>query len=187
MAWKDSKRYVTLGSVGSGASPAEKERPRFNYRQHRAFPGGVISRYDFEHLQNPPDDKQKLALALYREGLNTNSEFYRFLSFFKILNITLLTGADQVAWVNSNPVETLELSLDALRINRKHKNYTKAIEASLYRFLVDYFCNGYLQVFNASSGERVSHKTAFVPVNIDVSTTVEAWKKKMVELEGDKR
>jgi hypothetical protein len=33
------------------------------------------------------DEKKRLAIALYREGLNINSAPYQFLSFFKIINI----------------------------------------------------------------------------------------------------
>jgi hypothetical protein len=84
MAWKESSAFVTLGAIIGGAYPTERDKPRFNYSEGRILRGGVISRFDFEHLQNPSDDKQKLALALYREGLNSNTDFYRFLSFSKL-------------------------------------------------------------------------------------------------------
>ena len=319
------------------------------------FRYAVISRFDFEQLQNPPNDKQKLALALYREGMSSYSydvQFYRFLSFFKILNIKFSTGKAQIAWINGNlakiwnlraqerlaelqktqadigdylwkqgrnaiahantdpildpdlptdraaatrdadlmqglaevfiqeemgvpsqrkiwqehlyelegfkrlfgdnlvarlkaaqntplanfpsiplltfnlkeqppydclttlpfhvagckegivflatdpktqpmavvlalnfPGESLELVLSNFKVNRKQEKYTKAGEACYYRFLIEYFCNGYLQVFNAETGERLSHKTAFLPVDIDLNATVEAWKKKIEELQ----
>jgi hypothetical protein len=43
-----------------------------------------------------------LALGLFREGLTLNSDPLAFLSFFKILNITLPKGSAQIAWINSN-------------------------------------------------------------------------------------
>jgi len=100
MAWKEGKAFASLGAMSSGASPTDRDKPRFNYGEGRVFRYAVISRFDFEHLQNPPNDKQKLALALYREGLNSYSydvQFYRFLSFFKILNIKFSTGKAQIA------------------------------------------------------------------------------------------
>ena len=51
-----------------------------------------------------------------------------------------------------------------------------------YNFLISYFCNGCLEVFNEDTCDRLSHKTAFIPVNIDLHATVEGWKKKIEEL-----
>lgn len=30
MAWKDGRRYVTLGAISSGARPEDRDSPRFN-------------------------------------------------------------------------------------------------------------------------------------------------------------
>jgi hypothetical protein len=355
MAWKEGKAFVTLGAIAGGALPTERDNPRFNYSEGRVLRGASISRFDFEHLQNPSDDKQKLALALYREGQNSyNAQFYRFLSFFKILNIKFSTGKEQVAWINTNlgkiwnfmaqrrlaelqktepnigeylwkqgrnaiahaytdpildpdiptdrtaamkdadlmeglaavfiqdelgvpslrkiwqehlyelegfkqlfgeiltarlkakenvplndfppipllrlnlkeqpaydclsaltfrvvackdgivllatdhavqpmavalalnfPTETLELVLNMFGVNQNQEKYTKAMAACYYSFLIGYFCNGRLEVFNSGTGERLSHKTAFIPVNIDLQATVEGWKKKIEELGTD--
>jgi Methylamine utilization protein MauJ len=355
MAWKEGKAFVTLGSIIGGARAADRDAPRFNYSEGRILRYAVTSRFDFEHLQNPSDDKQKLALALYREGLNNHeNQFYRFLSFFKILNIKFATGKAQIGWINANqgkmwdfiaqqrlaellktepdigkylwkegrnaiahanaepildpdihtdrttatrdsdlmqglaeafiqeelgvasqrkiwrehlyelegfkrlfgealtarlkakesvpqetfptippltlnlkeqpsyecltalsfrvaackegvvflatdrsaqpmavtlalnfPAETLELVLNMFGVNRKQEKYTKASAACYYGFLIGYFCNGCLQVFNAMSGERLSHKTAFLPVDIDLHATVEGWQKKIKELEAE--
>jgi hypothetical protein len=95
MAWKDGRAFVSLGAIAGGARPEERNTPRFNYGEGRVLRSAVISQFDFEHLQTPTDDKQKLALALYREGVNSYSydvQFYRLLSFFKILNIQFSTG-----------------------------------------------------------------------------------------------
>jgi hypothetical protein len=104
MAWKDGQAYMLLGGVGFGASRSAKngKPPLDNYRAKRRLPGRVISRFDFEHLQNPSDPKQKLALALYRDGLCSNSDFYTFLSFYKVINIGKDKGPVQVAWINAN-------------------------------------------------------------------------------------
>ena len=356
MAWKEGKAFVSLGAIAGGALPSERDKPRFNYGEGRVFRYAVISRFDFEHLQNPPNDKQKLALALYREGLNSYSydvQFYRFLSFFKILNIKLEKGKEHVAWINGNvgkvwnfraqerlaelqrtqadigdylwrqgrnaiahayaepildpdlptdraaatrdadlmqslaevfiqeemgvpsqrkiwqehlyelegfrrlfgdnlvarlkakenvlladfprippltlnlkeqtpyecltalpfraaackegtvflvtdpnaqsmavvlalnfPGESLELVLSNFTVNQRQEKYTKAVAACYYRFLIEYFCNGYLQVFNAETGERLTYKTAFLPANIDVGAMVDVWRKKIEELEA---
>lgn len=102
MAWKDDKFFVTRGSIESGARLTERDHPRFNYRQKRHYPYGVLSRFDFEHLQTANDERQRLALALYREGLGADNEFYRFLSFYKIINIIQRTVQDQSTWTNAN-------------------------------------------------------------------------------------
>lgn len=351
MAWKEGSPFVTLGGVIGGARPADKDNPRFNWREGRILRGGIISTFDFEQLQDPPEDRQKLALALYREGLNSNNDFYRFLSFFKILNIGYANGHEQANWINVNhnnvwshmaqtrlqelqktvpdvglyllrkgrdaiahtfsqpildpdlptdredvrrntylmeglaqtfiqeelgvpsqrkiwaehlyelegfksifgdalvkrlklkenvpltdfpsipaltlnlkeqppyeclnalrfrihacrngvvllatdikiqptqvllqlnfPDEQLELLLPRFGINSRAPGYTKDLAASCYRFLIGYFGNGCLQVFDSATGLRLSYKLAFLPLNVDPHATIESLKKRIEEL-----
>lgn len=357
MAWKEEQEFVTLGSIGSGATIADKDKPRFNYSEGRVLRYRVISRFDFEHLQDPPDQKQKLALALFREGLNSNMPFYRLLSFFKIVNIGFGKGREQVDWINANlgkvrnmwgqerlqelsgsvadvgdylwvqgrnaiahaydqpikdpdvpvdvltanrdselmqvlakifiedelgvpsltkiwkdhlyelagfkrifgdrltgrlkggesvpladfpalpplciglnvglrqglryealdalpfsvggcergvvrlkadqarqpvdlylvldfPGERLELVVMSLSINREHQQYRKSIEVSQLQFLTDYFSNGYLQLYDATTGERLSHKTAFIPCNIDPGRMIDGFQARIAQLQA---
>ena len=341
MAWKDSQYYISRGSAGGGARPEHRNTPRFNYREKRHNPYVVISRFDFEHLQVPTNDRQRLALALYREALGANQGFYKFLSFFKILNIIYDKVSEQAAWINGHvqqvrdyfslqrlhelqasginigeylvrqgrnaiahafqqpirdpdvitdivsvkkdadlmqglatvmieeelgfpslskiwrehlyelegfralfgealtarlksgedvlpqevpaippltinlkekplyqafsnlsfriascqrgkvflatdttqhavhigvvldfPDERLELSIESLTINRQHSQYSRQLETSLLEFLIDYFSNGFLQVVDDTTHKRLSHKTAFVPVNVDVRAAI---------------
>jgi hypothetical protein len=44
---------------------------------------------------------QHLALGFYREGFGSKSPFYRFLSFYKILEIPFRDGSDKGKWVES--------------------------------------------------------------------------------------
>ncbi|MCH7603546.1 MAG: hypothetical protein IIB54_12335, partial [Planctomycetes bacterium] len=64
--------------------------------------GGVIGNNHFDYLPDPPDPKAKLALALYREGLSVNLTPYKFLGFFKIINIIRNKGPDQIQWITDN-------------------------------------------------------------------------------------
>ena len=358
MTWKDGKAYLTLGSGGWGTSFFEKSKPQFFYREKRQSPYGVITEYDFEHLHVSKDTHQNLGLALYRDALGVNNDFYRFLNFYKIINIRHARGKQQMEWINANisrlesstswtaplgverleelqkhesdighylyvqgrtaiahaymkPIrdpdipkdrmtiaqdislmralaemfieqelgvpsigttwrehlyelsgfkslfgdtltqrlkssedvpmtdfpripllsiglkekasyqaleklkfeirecragrvilvtdggpesaqvvilldfcqETLELAWETLGITRNHPNYSKAAEASIFRFLIDYFLNGSLQIINAETGERVSHKTAFIPVDINLEATIAGWRTQIKRLE----
>jgi hypothetical protein len=40
-------------------------------------------------------------------------------------------------------------------------------------------------VFDAKTGERLSQKTAFLPLNVDLHRTVEGWEQKIKELEAE--
>jgi hypothetical protein len=351
MAWKESSPFVTLGAAISGAKATDRNRPRFNWREERILRGGIISTLDFEHLQNPSGNKQKLALALYRDGLNSNNEFYRFLSFYKIVNIGYERGPQQAAWINANlnnvwghtaqlrlqelqktepdvgayllkqgrnaiahafsqpildpdlptdraearsntylmeglsqtfiqeelgvpslrkiwdqhfyelegfkrlfgdvlvhklkakesvppgdfpaipaltlnlkehqpyecfstvpfrvaecrggivllkadpntqpmhvilnldfPSEQLELVISALGIDPLGAGYTRDLAISFYEFLIGYFGNGCLQVFDSTSGLRLSHKLPFIPLNVDPRTAIERWQQEIQKL-----
>lgn len=54
------------------------------------------------------DEIQKLALGLYREGITTNSVFYSFLSYFKIITIKYPEGPQVARWINDN-LETVHV------------------------------------------------------------------------------
>lgn len=102
MAWKDDAMFITRGSMAGGAREQDRNTPRFNYKEKKRYPYGVISSYDFEHLQVVREPRQQLALALYREGLNADQGFYAFLSFYKIINILRNQVRQQSEWINAN-------------------------------------------------------------------------------------
>ena len=102
MAWKDNNAYVTRGGTAGGARLEDEDKPRFNYLEKRRITGYVISRFDFEHLVVATDDRQRLALALFRDGLNSDNEFYKFLSYYKIVNILHSRPDDQMRWINGS-------------------------------------------------------------------------------------
>lgn len=62
----------------------------------------VDDRFELNYVPEPADEKARLALALYREGLTLNSVAYQCLSFFKILNIAFGNRRDQVARIDAN-------------------------------------------------------------------------------------
>lgn len=102
LSWKDQIGYATLGSIMSGCRATDRENPRFNFGHPRVRWDTHIGKFDFEHLVVLVRDDQRLALALYRDALASNTDFYRFLNFYKIINIRYHYGADQKAWIDTN-------------------------------------------------------------------------------------
>lgn len=62
--------------------------------------GRVISDAPIEHIPDPDDPKAKLALALYREAMSVNVIPYKFLGFFKVINVLHGKGNEQQGWIN---------------------------------------------------------------------------------------
>jgi len=90
--WKAHARRVISGGGG--------HRIRLGRSLYR---GITISPEHFrcDYLPEPSSKDQRLALALYREALGVNSVAYKFLGFFKVLNIKV-SGARLIAWVNAH-------------------------------------------------------------------------------------
>lgn len=59
-------------------------------------------------------EERWLALALYKEGVNSSSVFYRFLNFWKILEVALKDKDDRWKWINS---KSPQLALHKERIS----------------------------------------------------------------------
>jgi hypothetical protein len=68
--------------------------------------------FELNYLPDPADEKGRLALAFYREGLTLNSVAYQCLSFFKILNITLANSKAQKDWIDANIAAARKLAPD---------------------------------------------------------------------------
>lgn len=60
------------------------------------------SRLDDDYMPTDLDDKQSLALAVYREAQAINNTSYKYLGYFKILNIENQYGRDHKDWINNN-------------------------------------------------------------------------------------
>lgn len=97
LSWVDSsslEEEIVLGGgmpINAGKSP--------NWRSIR------VDRLHIRYLPEVDDPRGKLALALYREAHNVNSVPYKFLGFFKIMNILLKTRKDHSTWINANLVK----------------------------------------------------------------------------------
>ena len=60
--------------------------------------------FDEANLPDPSDPQARMALAFYREGMALRETHiaYSFLSFFKVLNIRIGPGVQQIAWINAH-------------------------------------------------------------------------------------
>lgn len=61
--------------------------------------GGVLQEFmDAEYLPDIPDEDAATALAFYREGLSSNSNFYAFLSLYKVIAFIYRDGKRRGEW-----------------------------------------------------------------------------------------
>jgi len=92
VSWADKQSLQN--NYGWSGNPAPCAVPRMTLARS-------INR-DFLIRWNPLiDPKQKLAVALYREAMSVNSIPYKFLGFFKIINILYKDGLAQKAWIRA--------------------------------------------------------------------------------------
>lgn len=86
-----------------------------------SFPN-YFPRLDQHFLQNFVQevfgDDQHLALGFYREGHGSDSPFYKFLSFYKILELPFKDGKHKGKWVNSLVPRLAESDVSVEYLNR---------------------------------------------------------------------
>ena len=156
--------------------------------------------FELNYVPDPADEKARLALAFYREGLTLNSVAYQCLSFFKILNITLANSKAQKDWIDANIVEARKLDphrIGVLDFNDERLDFeifhhvaTKddgtlaeaQAEVDRLRFVDLYLSNGKLEIW--SGNQRLSRKDAFIPVNVDLSRTHEKYEEMIAAAEN---
>jgi hypothetical protein len=91
LAWVE-RNHVTETTTGGGSVPMGVSTK--NMARH------VNPHFRVDYLPEPNSEKQRLALALYREAVGVNSVPYAVLGFFKILNVVFGKGAEQERWIN---------------------------------------------------------------------------------------
>jgi Methylamine utilization protein MauJ len=87
-------RGISVESFAWGNLP----RPYGNRTPHNFLMQEV---FDLSYLPAPTDEREKLALALYREGMALNHAGYAFLAFYKIIEVAI-PSADRAKWIGSN-------------------------------------------------------------------------------------
>lgn len=197
MAWKDGWPFATLGSVVRGALPTQRDDPWFGYSEKRVLANTLISQFDFEYLQEPSGQKQKLALALYREGVTSNMDFYGFLSFYKVINIGYANGHQQVAWINAN------LHKMSNRFAQDRLTKLRATESDIGTYLLRQGRDAIAHAFNEPilDPDLPSHKSVmsadldlmrglaevFIEEELGVPSKTKLWREHLYELEGFKQ
>lgn len=101
LSWVHDAGINHEGFWSSGNGVSSCKRNVSHHQEYRSFFVHEFLIDEYDYLPLPEDEKTQLALALYREGQCLDNESYKFLSFFKILNINL-NGPQQIEWINKN-------------------------------------------------------------------------------------
>lgn len=154
LSWVENTylREIEYSFGGSAIYVSGVEKRKYNL---------LTSDYFIDFLPEPSDPKKQLALALYREALSANSIPYRFLGFFKIINILYKDGPAQIKWINDIVEDITDDSLKSII-----RNINKIIEKdSIYYNIGDYLY---------SSGRcAIAHAYNEPLINPDVSGDIE--------------
>jgi|Wag4MinimDraft_17_1082658.scaffolds.fasta_scaffold00192_3 hypothetical protein len=96
LAWLYNCKIIYLTSAFSSDTKLPVDAPNQGFNR-------ILNVINLKYYKQVAfNDEQKLALGIYKEGISSNSIFYKFLSFFKIINIKNGTGSDQKEWINNN-------------------------------------------------------------------------------------
>lgn len=85
--------------IAGGGWASQKIPVKVAFRQFARIGGGI---YLESYRQIAFSHEQKVALGIYREAFSSNSIFYKFLCYFKIINMIYKTGSAQKSWINDN-------------------------------------------------------------------------------------
>lgn len=109
MSFEDAQKLISSfinGVAWVRRTPIDTAQFGGGSRVHRL--GGQNARalvddhFELNYLPEPTEEKARLALAFYREGLTLNSAAYQCLSYFKVLNTLLDKGPSLKDWINQN-------------------------------------------------------------------------------------
>ena len=94
LCWaKEGGAYALFWTGSSGKNPINVGKSKVRF---------VCDRLRTDYLPKSTDEKARRALALFREALSVNTLPYKFLGFYKVINVLYEKGLDQKAWINAN-------------------------------------------------------------------------------------
>ncbi len=93
LAWKYQRPFSQYQGFGGSPLLTWEARPR------PKFPRAGF--YDLKDLQFPPDPRARRALAFYRQGLTQVDAFFRFLAYYRVVELASghRGGPAQIAWI----------------------------------------------------------------------------------------
>lgn len=186
LAWVEGQPVKEIMIGGGGRPHGIGKGPRWQTIQTLSF--------NKDYIPEPSDPKAKLALALYREALNVNSDAYAFLGYFKILNILFGDGPSQKKWITDN----IQKVTDHFALERitDLKKTTQDLGDHLYhsgRCAVAHAFDGV--IVNPDSQEDVSRLKKELPIikslaelvieqELGVKSQSTVWREHLYELDG---
>lgn len=100
LTWVEQNRINIVAWLGGG----------YPFRMKKSKSTTIVSpHFRITYLPEIEDDKIRLALAFYREGLGLDHKAYSFLSFYKIINMFYKSGTTQKDWIKNNYIKITEL------------------------------------------------------------------------------
>lgn len=85
--------HVQFWSGSGGINPVNVGKSKVKF---------VCDKLSTDYLPEPGNEKSNRALAIYREAMSVNTIPYKFLAFFKVINIIYDKGPNQRVWINKN-------------------------------------------------------------------------------------
>jgi hypothetical protein len=117
LAWAENYPIV-IDSIGGGNIP----RPMGAKTTHNL----ICDELDVSYLPEPEDERARLGLAYYREGLSLTHPAYAFLAFFKILEVAFPKGKQRSKWVAANLSAVGHRARSVLKsLEQKHEDVGK--------------------------------------------------------------
>jgi len=97
LAWLFNTKVKIYGCMSGSGKPL-----KFLDQTKRCFNriGNSIDLRAYKQVAS--NDRQKLALGIYREAISSDSFFYSYLCYFKIINIGYHSGPEQKKWITEN-------------------------------------------------------------------------------------
>lgn len=118
LSWWNGGAIITIGHIGGSHRCRVGGRKMSAKLFEETSPFIQKQKFTVEPWPVLLTDSQRLAVAVYREALGLNHDTYKFLGFFKILNIRL-NGPGQIAWINQNVVNLDHIAAERIQAIRK--------------------------------------------------------------------
>ncbi len=197
MSWVHNTKIDHEGfwSSGNGIGSCKRNVP--HHQIYRPFFAHEFLIDEYDYLPLPEDKKTQVALALYREGQCLDNDNYKFLSFFKILNLISDKAEQQKEWINRNIDKIIDREAKGILadLQKQHPDVGKYLYSSGRCAVAHAFHEPLLNPDNPQDTRRLSTELPLIKAlaellieqEFKVLSNSTIWSQHLYELSGFKK
>ncbi len=118
--------------------------------------------YLLSNYVKPNSSKKELALSLYKEGLNSESVFYKFFNFWKVIEVVISEKKARYRWINETVLNLRIENQRVAELKADHNDIAEYLDHNCRNAIGHVFKEPYIDPDKIEDNTRISKDVRLV-------------------------